>query len=66
MRKIWAIAPALLVAGLVLWPRSTAEVKGRPVDASERVATISTGDDVDLNRHLVPGKLTLFEYTAAW
>ena len=67
MRKLWALAPALVVAGFALWPSSTpTEVKGPPVDAADRIATISTGDNVDLARHLAAGRLTLFEYTAAW
>jgi len=34
--------------------------------SDEKIATISTGDEVDLEAHLRPGTWTVVEFTADW
>lgn len=64
MKKLLILAP-LVVAGVTfLVPRDPGP--SERLAANELVATISRGEDVDLEAHLEPGKWTLFEYGADW
>ena len=67
MVKIAAIVLVVIVAGVVLVraPAYTPPVPTTPV-SGEIVATISHGERVDLESHLVQGEWTLFEYYADW
>jgi len=60
----------LLLSGLgfLLWPKGR-ELPKRPttpLDPEDLVATISQGEAVNLDAHLVPGKWTLVEFYADW
>ena len=62
------LRPLLLLAALASPPHTpAADFAEHPVD--ERgldIKTISTGQEVALERHMVHGKVTIFDYTARW
>ena len=67
MVKIAAFLLVVLVAGVVLVraPADNSSVPTTPV-SGEIVATISNGERVDLESHMVQAEWTVFEYYADW
>lgn len=66
--RTFGILLLLVAAGFVLWPKGR-DLPARPterLDPDELVATISTGEAVNLDAHLAPGKWTLVEFYADW
>jgi hypothetical protein len=52
--------------GFVVTRGEAAAFPGDEVPASERIATISEGDEVDLDDHLDADGWTVVEFTADW
>ena len=63
MNQTMRCAGLLLAAGLVGCGGSV-ELPTGTVDPADLVATISTGEEVDLQAHTAAGRWTLFEFTA--
>ena len=64
MSRLLKLVPMLALV-LALVPSSCSNTTTK-LDPATLVATISHGDTVDLNDHLVPGTWTLLEFTADW
>ena len=66
MKALIATVAALILAGVVFFPRGTPELPTTPLDPDELVATISHGQSIELAGHLPLGKWTVVEFTADW
>ena len=64
--KTLAVVLLLVLVGFIVIPGEDLMLSGPEVGDSERIATISTGETVDIADHLDPEGWTVVEFGALW